>query len=64
MTTIEKIRNYIDKTKTFSDRYDMYTDDVKAIYLGSSNIVEAMYLTFEFGRAKGLREARAEAKKA
>lgn len=62
-----RIENYMRETgisRQLEKRYDMATDDVDAIYvLCGGDLVRGIYLAFKFGRAKGYRAAKAEARR-
>ena len=63
MSRIEKMEKYIARTKKPNARYDLYYWDIDAIYhLMEQNQVQAISLAFTYGRAKGYRAARKEAR--
>lgn len=56
MTTVEKIRRYIERTGAeFPKAYDMNMGELEA--LKGMDKLEALALAFEYGRAKGARYA-------
>ena len=63
---MDKMTGYIQRThidhKSWS--YFMHIDEVCALVsLSKADIVDAIYLAFDYGQAKGCRMARAEAKR-
>lgn len=63
MSRIEKMEKYIARTKKPNERYDLYYWDIDDIYhLMEQNPVQAIFLAFKYGRAKGYRAARKEAR--
>ena len=64
MSELERIRKYIDKTKCRDVRYSMIASEVKALAQFSANghPIEAIILAFSYGRAKGCRKDRKEAR--
>ncbi len=65
MSDLERIERYIKKTKV-DERglYDMLMSDMEAIYQSMQvDVVHAIGLAFDFGKAKGARAARAEARR-
>jgi len=68
MSEIEKIRKYIERTKMSNNRnYGLnITETFELAHKACSPDgipCEMICLAFEYGRAKGIREARAEARK-
>ena len=65
MSEVEKIRNYIDKTKIKCSR--AYTWDLQELfalyYMSEIDPFESFRLAFNYGRAKGYRAAKAEMRK-
>lgn len=61
MTTIEKIEKYIAKENLSNGRYEMKYQEATALseLLSLSGSLYAIGLAFDYGRAKGLREAKA-----
>ena len=56
MTTVEKIRRYIERTGAeFPKSYDLNMGELEA--LATMGRLEALALAFEYGRAKGTRYA-------
>lgn len=66
MRTIKDIRKYIDNTNMpaeLSDRYEMAPEDLIAIVDASKGSTSAAaMLAFTYGKAKGYRAGRAEAR--
>ena len=65
MSNIEKIRRYIELTDVKDgDKYSMRLSDICAIYelINAGTEYGAIAIAFDYGRAKGYRMARAEAK--
>ncbi len=63
MSEIEKIKRYIDRTNAnISDRYEIGCLEVGALKR-EFDVTDAVYLAFLYGRAKGYRAAKAEARK-
>ena len=63
MSRIETMEKYIERTKKPNDRYGLCYWDIDAIYhLMEQNPVQAIFLAFDYGRAKGYRAARKEAR--
>ena len=61
MSRIEQMEQYIERTKKPNDRYALRYWDIDAIYhLMEQNPVQAIFLAFNYGRAKGYRSARKE----
>lgn len=61
MTEIERIQSYIKKTKTTNSRYSLCFSETRAIRdVASKDLLEAICTAFDYGRAKGYREAKAE----
>lgn len=61
MTDVEKIRRYIERTGVkFPAAYDMNMGELDA--LRGMSIFEALYLAFDYGRAKGYRYSGKEEK--
>lgn len=63
MTDIERIERYISKTGKPGDQYDLRANEMLIINNYGCTI-DNICLAFNYGRAKGLRAARAEVKKA
>lgn len=65
--SIASIITYLRETKISEEllkRYDMRTNDCEALYeLCADNFLDGIYLAFQFGRAKGYRAAKAEARR-
>lgn len=60
MDTIEKIKRYIELTKKpQNERYDMSIEEWFTINAECGEL-EAIALSFQYGRAKGYREAKAK----
>lgn len=61
------IEHYINRTKANNIPivYDLYVDDMQAIIqmIKEDNIFDAIRLAFLYGRAKGIRYARKEARR-
>lgn len=64
MSELERIRKYIDKTKCRDDRYDVTISEINLLarFSVDGHPVEAVILAFDYGRAKGYRKARKEAR--
>lgn len=64
MSEIESIQRYIDRTnmKHDLDGYSMRHDDIFAL-LSSRDMGFAVIMAFEYGKAKGYRAAKAEARR-
>ena len=60
--TIEQIKKYIDKTPCQNPSYSMSVDEWMEI-IKPGDILNAAYLAFCYGRAKGYRMAKKEAAK-
>lgn len=63
MTTFEKIKNFISKEDTSNYRYILCFDEISDIIINTSGLFAALRFAFDYGRAKGLQEARAAAKR-
>lgn len=61
MNEIEKMQRYIERThvKDERDAYRMGSRQIKTI-LAEVDLVEAVILAFDYGKAKGYRAAKAE----
>lgn len=61
MSEIEKMRRYIERThvKDERDTFCMRSRQIKTI-LAETDLVEAIILAFDYGKAKGYRAAQAE----
>ena len=64
MSELERIRKYIDKTKCRDERYSATISEIDLLARFSvvGHPVEAIILAFDYGRAKGYRAARKEAR--
>ncbi len=62
MNEIEKIKRYIERTKiSYPSRYEMSL--LEAVVLegaAAENALDAVYIAYLYGRAKGFRSAKAE----
>lgn len=66
MSEIEKVKRYIDRTnipREISVRYDVHMEDLLAILRSKKHPIEAIYLVFEYGKARGYRAAKAEVRR-
>ena len=66
MSEIEKIKGYIERTKTFTDGtpYQMNLNEMLGLsHMSAEDAAGAIILAFNYGRAKGYRAAKAEAKR-
>ncbi len=63
MTTLEKIRQYIERTKVDNGRhYDINIKEMLDLaHVAAETPIEAVSLAFEYGRAKGYRASKARA---
>lgn len=59
----EKIKKFISKADKSNYKYVVCSDELKAIITNTSDLFEALRFTFNYGRAKGLQEARTAIKK-
>jgi len=61
MTTLSRIENYIAKEDLSNVRYEMNCEEATALreLISCGGVVLAISMAFDYGRAKGLREARA-----
>lgn len=61
MTTIEKIERYIKSENLSNGRYEMTCQEASAIseLLSLGGNLYAIAMAYDYGRAKGLREAKA-----
>lgn len=58
---LKKITGYIERTKGGFNVLDLYSDELRALYLAAkTDMVGALVLAFIFGQAKGVRTARRE----
>ena len=71
MSEIERIQRYIDKTgaeKGVKDLYSMTQLDMRALLdkagIHTAPVFDAIWLAFDYGKAKGYRAAKAEARRA
>ena len=56
MSELEKIKRYVAKTRVNSDRYEMrLTESVEIFHMAEESPIEAIWLAFDYGRAKGYR---------
>lgn len=64
MSELERIRKYIDRTKCKDDRYDVTVAEVNLLarFSADGHPIEAIILAFDYGRAKGCRKGRKEAR--
>ena len=63
MSELERIRKYIDKTKCVDDRYDASTPEIMLLaQLCALQPIEGVALAFNYGRAKGYRKGKKEAR--
>ncbi len=63
MEKLEKIQNYINNTKAISPRYDIMCPEIEElVILSRKEPVDAISLSFNYGRAKGYRAAKKEAR--
>ena len=62
MSEIEKMKRYIEGNKgLYNTRYDVRSKEILAMVL-EMEILDAVMLAFSYGRAKGYRAAKAEAR--
>lgn len=65
--SIASIKNYMRRTgisKELEQHYEMNIDEYAALRkLYRDDVTEGIYLAFQFGRAKGYRAAKAEARR-
>jgi len=63
MESLEKMREYISRTKAVSLKYDIMGKEIAdLVNLSHQNPIEAISLSFQYGRAKGYRSAKREAR--
>lgn len=65
MSTIERMERYIQLTKTGNIRYDLKLSETYALvsHINNENpdtAIDAIWIAFQYGRAKGYREATKE----
>lgn len=65
MSTIERMERYIQLTKTGNIRYDLKLSETFALVSlinneNSDTAIDAIWIAFQYGRAKGYREATKE----
>lgn len=62
MSEIDKMKRYIERANAnISDRYEIGLLEVSAL-TKEPDVTDAVYLSFLYGRAKGYRAAKAEAR--
>lgn len=61
MTEIERIEKYIAKTKFDSTHYELLLNEtLDVMKMAAEKPIEAIWLAFNYGRAKGYRAAKKE----